>query len=169
MALPDDDKDAVGRMIQWLYTRNFELTIPISAETSGECYLQLAKLNTLADKYDIYLLRNRIVDELFDLAVPPKDIKPPQIPVVAYVYKNTAERSSFRKLMVAWYAYRVDFVWYEKETTKAMLAEVPQDFAIDLAMAIAVRHKYPDRRAPFTQPSSAYHETPPKKGAEDHA
>ncbi len=169
MSLPDDDKDSVGRMIQWLYTRNFELTVPISVETSEECWFQLAKLNTLADKFDIYHLKNQIVDELFDLAKPPRKIKPPQIPAVAYVYKNTTEGSSFRKLMVAWCTYHIDLAWYDKESTGDSLAEVSQDFAIDLAMALGARLKYPDRKSPFTQSSSAYHETPPKKDDEDHA
>ena len=125
MSLPDDDKSSVERMLKWLYTRKLELTIPVSKRTSEECYLQLAQLNTLADKYDIYLLKNRIVDELFDLAKPPRNIQPPQIPAIAYVYMNTTEGSSFRKLLVAWYAYGgVDCIWYDRETTRNMIAGV---------------------------------------------
>ena len=58
MSLPDDDKSSVERMLKWLYTRKLELTVPVSIETSHECYMQLAQLNTLADKYDVYLLKN---------------------------------------------------------------------------------------------------------------
>lgn len=169
MSLPDHDKDSVGRMIQWLYTRKFELTFPVSSETSGECYMQLAKLNTLADKYDIYLLKNQIVDELFDLTKPPRNFKPPQISVTKYVYDNTTEGSSFRKLLVAWYVYRIDLKWYDCDTTKATLAEVSQDLAIDLAVALGVRQKYPERPNPFTLPSTFYHEEPPKKADEGYA
>ncbi|KAF6229857.1 hypothetical protein HO133_004194 [Letharia lupina] len=169
MSLPDHDKDSVGRMIQWLYTRKFELTFPVSSETSGECYMQLAKLNTLADKYDIYLLKNQIVDELFDLTKPPRGFKAPQISVVAYVFNNTTEGSSFRKLLVAWYAYRIDLEWYDFDNTKAALAEVSQEFTIDLVVALGVRQKYPERRSPFTLPSSVYHEAPLKKTDEGHA
>lgn len=172
MPLPDDDKDAVERMISWLYTRKFELTVPVSKETSEERYMQLAKLNTLADKYDIYPLKNRIVDELFYLEKAPKKpytVRTPSIAVITYVYNNTTEGSSFRKLMVAWYAYHIEFDWYDRDTTRGSLAEVSQAFAIDLVMALGARHKYPNRRSPFTLASSAYHETPPTKAGEDGA
>lgn len=168
MSLPDHDKDSVGRMISWLYTKNLELTKPVSNETSEECYMQLAKLNTLADKYDMYLLKNHIVDELFDLTKPPRGHKPPQAPVIAYVYNNTTEGSTFRKLMVAWYAYRIDPTWYERDATKDDLAEVSQDFSIDLVMALGARTKHPQRKSLFIQPSSTYHEKPPKKTDGDH-
>lgn len=169
MSLPEDDKDSVGRMIQWLYTRKFELTFPVSSETSGECFMQLAKLNTLADKYDIYLLKNQIVDELFDLTKPPRNFEPPQISVTKYVYDNTTEGSSFRKLLVAWYVYFIDLEWYDGKHTKAWLATVSQEFAIDLVVALGVRQKYPERPSPFTLPSPVYHEEPPKKADEGHA
>ena len=169
MSLPEDDKDSVERMIQWLYTRKFELTFPVSSETSGECYMQLAKLNTLADKYDIYLLKNQIVDELFGLTKPPGNSHPPDISIIKYVYDNTTEGSSFRKLLVAWYVYGIDFKWYDSDTTKATLAEASQEFAIDLVVALGVRQKYPERPSPFTLPSTVYHEEPPKKADEGHA
>lgn len=88
MILPEDDKDSVRRMIQWLYSRKLGLKRPVSDETSDECYMQLAKLNTLADKYDIYLLKNDIVDELFHLQKPPRDFKPPPTSVVAYILQQ---------------------------------------------------------------------------------
>ncbi|KAL9073492.1 MAG: hypothetical protein Q9161_002913 [Pseudevernia consocians] len=163
MSLPEEDKDSVGRMIQWLYTRKFELTTPVSKKTSQECYMQLAMLNTLADKYDIFLLKNHIVDELFDLTKELRNFQPPLIPVVAYVYNNTTERSSFRKLMVAWYAFGIELKWYELDHTKILLAEASQEFAIDLVVALAAKLEYPERRPPFTLPSSSYHETPPEK------
>lgn len=169
ISLPDHDKDSVARMVQWLYTRKFELTVSISIETSAECYLQLAKLNTLADKYDIYLLKNHIVDELFDLTKHlARNVKPPQMPVISYVYNNTTEGSSFRKLMVAWYAYGIDFEWYAKDATKSVIAGVSQEFAIDLVIALAARISDPGQKSPFTGPSSAYHETPPKNADEGH-
>lgn len=162
MSLPDHDKDSVGRLIQWLYTRKFNLTVPVSVETSEECYMQLAKLNTLADMYDIYLLKNQIVDELFNITKHPKDLKPPQLPVVTYVYDNTTGGSSFRKVLVAWYAYKIKFEWYAKETTRDELAKVSHEFAIDLALALGMRQQYPGRKSPFELPGSVFHETPPK-------
>lgn len=169
MILPEDDKDSVRRMIQWLYSRKLGLKRPVSDETSDECYMQLAKLNTLADKYDIYLLKNDIVDELFHLQKPPRDFKPPPTSVVAYIYNNTTRTSSFRKLMVAWYAHLIDFEWYGSDATRDWLAEVCHDFAIDLVLALGTKEKYPDRSSPFTLPTSVFHEMPPKKVDEGHA
>ena len=167
MSLPEDDKDSVGRMIQWLYTRKYDLTISVCKETSGKRYMQLAKLNTLAEKYGIYLLKNDIVDELFALTKPPGDTTPPQIPVIKHVYDNTPEGSSFRKLMVASCAYRINFKWYSLDTTKEHLANVSHEFAVDLAIALGVRIEHPDRENPFTLPSSTFHETPPKEANEE--
>ena len=173
MPLPEDDKDSVERMIQWMYTKKIDLTVPVSDETSAECYMQLAKLNTLAEKYDIYLLQNNIVDELFNLRKP--STKPftillrPQMPVIKHVYDNTMEGSSFRKLIVAWYTYHGDFKWYDKDTTRDRLAEVSHDFAIDLAMELGARQQHPDRISPFTLPRETFYEKPPKQGDKDHA
>ncbi len=162
MTLPDDDKDTLGRMIHWLYTKKLDLTVPIDRETSAKCYMQLAKLNTLADKYDIYLLKNDIVDELFDLTKAPKNVKAPQISVIKYIYDNTTLGSSFRKLMVAWCAYLIDFKWYDTEEAKHHLTRVSQDFAVDLAIELGARHNHPDRKSPFALPSSTFHETSPE-------
>lgn len=159
MPLPEDDKESVGRMILWLYTKRLDLTAPVSAETSNECYMQLAKLNTLAEKYDIPLLKNDIVDELFNLKKTSKNTEPPQISVVKHVYDNTPARSSFRKLMVAWYTYHINYTWYEEDEGREKLAIVSQDFAIDLALSLGMIQKYPDRKSPFTLPKEKFHET----------
>lgn len=168
MLLPDDDKDSVGRMIQWLYTKKFGLIFPICEKTSAECYMQLARLNTLADKYDMYQLKNDIVDDLFDLSKSPRNILPPQMPVVKYVYNNTTAESSFRKLLVAWYVYGVDGAWYSWETTRDQIACVSQDFAVDLAIAIGIKQHNPKKRNPSTLPSSTFHEAPGKVAKENH-
>ena len=169
MPLPDDDKDLVGSMIEWLYTKKLHLTTPISKETLNVCYMELAKLNALAEKYDIRSLRNGIIDEfflLFELGKPPKNFQPPQIPPITYVYDTTSERSSLRKLMVAWYAYHINFGLYEKDTTRAILAGVSPDFVLDLAIEFGLRQKYPDRNSPLTRPSKDFHESAPNEPLE---
>ena len=167
MTLPDDDKDLVGSMIQWLYTKKLHLTIPISTETIKVCYMELAKLNALAEKYDIRSLRNDIIDEFFELGKSPKNFQPPQISPIKYVYDTTSELSSLRKLMVAWYAYHINFVWYEKDSTRNALAGVSPDFVLDLAIEFGLRQKYPDRKSPFTRPSKDFHESAPNEPQEE--
>ena len=169
MPLADDDKDSVRRMISWLYTKRVECTVPDTEKTSHECYMQLARLNTLADKYDVYLLKNHIVDQIFTLSKPPSQIRPPHCLIVAYVFDNTTTESSFRKLLVAWYAYRIDFGFYDSDTVKDMLADASQEFAIDLVVALGLKMRHPDRKNPFTLPSSTFHETPPKRVDEKEA
>ena len=166
MPLPDDDKDLIGSMIKWLYTKKLHLTIPVSKETSNVCYMELAKLNALAEKYDILSLRNDIIDEFFELSKSPKNFQPPQIPPIKHVYDTTSERSSLRKLMVAWYAYHINFAWYERDITKDTLAEISPDFAIDLAIELGLRQKYPNRKSPFTRPSLECHESAPNEPEE---
>ena len=167
MSLPDDDEDLVGSMIQWLYTRKLHLTIPISEETSNICYMEVAKLNALAEKYDILSLRNDIIDEFFELRKSPKNFYPPQTISVQHVYDTTSGRSSLRKLMVAWYAYDIDFAWYSEDYTSGMLSKISQDFAIDLAIEFGLRQKHPDRKSPFTRPSKDFHESAPNEPQEE--
>lgn len=169
MQLPEDDTASVGRMVPWLYTKKIDLTVPVCDATSAECYMQLAQLNALAEKYDIRSLKNDIVDEIFDLRKPPKNIKPPQMPVIMHVYNTTTGGSSFRKLLVAWYVYGIDCEWYAKDSTRDELVEASPDFAIDLVVAMGVKQKYPERTNPFNQGNSAFHETSPKKVDQDHA
>ena len=168
MSLPEDDRDSVGRMIQWLYTKKFNLVDAVDEHTSDEHFLQLAKLNTLAEKYDIYLLRNDIVDALFDFLNGEAPFWLGRS-TVQYLYDNTTKASTFRKLTVAWYVYGIHLEWYEHDTIRDQLASVPQECAIDLAIAFAVRLEHLDRQSPFELPSSDFHEKPPKEAEQDHA
>ena len=167
MSLPDDDKDAVEGMVQWLYTKKLHVTTPVSRETSKVCYMELAKLNALAEKYDIRSLRNDIIDEAFDLGKSPKNFEPPQTSTIKCVYETTSERSSLRKLMVAWYAYHINFEWYERDTIRDTLAGMPPDFAIDLSIELGLRQKDPNRKSSFTRSSNDFHESAPNKPQEE--
>lgn len=108
MDLPDDEIESIGRMIQWLYSKQYELakwSFGDKKITANTRFWQLAKLNTLADKYNIIGLTNDIVDQLYIMRS--KGV-PPQLPVAAYIYGNTTENSSFRKLLIAWYSWEID-------------------------------------------------------------
>lgn len=164
MSLPDDDVEAFESMTLWLYTQKLELSDPITEETSSECYWQLAKLNTLADKYDITTLKNLIVDKLFELSVPPKYVSPPQMDVITYVYQNTTEKSSFRKLLVAWYTWNIDFKWYRGDNTRDVILKLPE-FTADLAISLALRTEY-NAINPLEGRSSNYHEKPAEEVVE---
>ena len=157
--LPEDDAESVERLIQWLYTKHFQLVKPTSTVTQEECYMQLATLNTLAEKYNIVALKNQIVDELFTLTEHRDFNTPPQRPVISYVYNNTSEGSYFRKILVAWYTWMIDFTWYGKDVSTQVLQSIP-DFATDLSKSLGLRIAHPKKTNPLLSSSSAFHETP---------
>lgn len=162
---------AVGRLVQWLYSRTYTLSPWETAEETNDRFWQLARLNTLADKYDMSALTNGIVDGLFvyhsEKQRSGKSFYGPQIDLVSYVYENTTEKSSFRKYVVAWYAWAVDIDWYDKSTARERLLEVHHDFTVDLAMALGQRLAFPSRVDPFTLPSSVYYEDEKPGGSEE--
>lgn len=156
MALPEDDPGTVERFMQWLCFKSLGLTKGVSAETWDERYWQLARLNTFADKFDIGLLKNSIVDELFALQSTP-DTSPPQLPVVGYIYENTTETSSLRKVIVGWYAWHINFDWYTRSSTPAILEDIPK-FVADLATAMSQRVQHPSLNSPFCSDPCSYYE-----------
>lgn len=168
MDLPDDEIKSVERMTQWLYTKQYELAtwdpddIPITANTR---YWQLAKLNTLADKYNLIGLSNDIVDQLY--IIHSKDV-PPQLPVVTYVYENTTKNSAFRKLLIAWYSWEIDMNWYQDANARESLLEVPE-FAVDLAIAFGTKAELPAQKNPFLCDKSMYYQQPEKVPTGDAA
>lgn len=167
MNLPDDDVDAVKRMLQWLYTQQLKLTNIISEADSAACYLELAKLNTVVDKYNVMTLKNIIIDKLFELTKGPHNVKPPQMPIVYYIYNNTTASSAFRKVLVAWYTWNIDFEWYKKSSTQGILHSY-SEFAGDLAIALARKSAFRETN-PLLGPSSAFHETFPGKAMEGNS
>ncbi|KAK0515911.1 hypothetical protein JMJ35_001945 [Cladonia borealis] len=155
MALPEDDPETVERFMQWLYFKSIGLTKGVSPETWDECSLQLARLNTLADKFDVGLLKNSIIDELFALAKIAAWL--PETPVIAYIYENTTETSSLRKLIVEWHVWQIDYDWYTHSDTRADLKTMPA-FVADLAIAMSRRVQDPSLESPFHSDPSSYYE-----------
>ena len=84
--------------------------------------------------------------------------------VITYVYNNTTEKSSFRKLIVAWYTWNIDFKWYKDENTRDVFLKLPE-FTADLAIALALKAGY-NVRNPLESLSSNYHEKPAEEVAE---
>ena len=159
MDLIDDDVDAVDRLVQWLYTKTYTISPFDSEEHANERFHQLARLNTLADKYQIYALRRTIISRMREphmesWKIPPF---PPRMSVVAYVYDNTSERSDFRKMMVEWYTWGIPMRWYEVKETRDDLLSVSKDFSVDLAIALGQKIAFPNRQCPFRS-NWAHHE-----------
>lgn len=154
--LKDQDVEAVERMVQWLYSGQYELVKWSSEDdenTASTRYWQLAKLNTLADKYNIIGLSNTIIDQLYILHS--KNFVP-QLEIAAYVYDNTTENSAFRKLFIAWYAWEIDMKWYQNDSARKSLLEIPE-MAVDIAIAFGIKASDPAKKTPFRYDKSKYY------------
>lgn len=158
MALPDEDCGAIDRMVQWLCTSDHQLSPYNSRENATDRYWELAKLNVLADKYDITKLKNDIIDQLYDdRNTEKKNAFPPPFSVVVYIYDDTSERSAFRKLMIAWLTWHLNTDLFDSPNTKALLLE-NGEFAADLAIALGQRVGQPDRKNAFACDRAIYYE-----------
>lgn len=156
MNLPDHDIESVERMIQRLYSKQYELANWSSQDFSTTAimrYWQLAKLNTPAEKFNIIGLSNNIIDQLYILH---SKNSSPQPYVAAYIYNNTTENSSFRKLLIAWYAWEIDMKWYQAASARELLHKVP-DMAVDLAIAFGNKARDPAQKNPFKYDKSTYY------------
>ena len=117
---------------------------------------QLVRLNTFADKFDVEVLKNSIIDEFF-MGSKQLDGWSPETPVIAYIYENTTEPSSLRKLIVDWYVWQIDHDWYTDSGTRAALDMIPT-FVTDLAIAMSRRVHNPSLKNPFNSDPSSYYE-----------
>lgn len=140
MTLPEDSPDAFEGLTQWLYFKNFpfnETAAKGSPAEAEELYLQSAYLYVAADKYNIPELKDDIIDRMCCIQHE-RGITPPQKTVIDYIYENTTRKSQFRRLLVAWYVWRIKLEWFSGEHMSSFLAE-RQEFAADLAITMAAR------------------------------
>ncbi len=158
MDLPDEDVGSLNRLVQWLYTKRYEVDNYDSEENLRARYWQLARLNALADKYDIVTLRNDIVDKFFAIFSPRKaaHLPNPSKDLVEYVYTNSSKCCALRDLLAAVYCWKVPYHWYSAVGVKDNLNTIPA-FGVDIAIAMA--QKLLGKGDPFKGKASIYHET----------
>lgn len=156
MKLPEDDLDTFKRFLSWLYTKKYALSACGASVLTEERYLQLAKLHVLADKLGVSTLKNGIIDRLFEMKKLPST-RSPQQSTITYVYANSARGSAFRKLLVDWYTWHIDFKWYNDLGSLDVLLDVP-DFAAEVARALGGRLADPQQRSLFLGKSSNLYE-----------
>ena len=150
MYLIDDEVDDFERFVSWLYTKQYEL--PDIAEAR---FMALAELYGLADKYDLGKLKNKIIDQLFELNQAMAEL--PSLTVMTCVYRNSTPKSAIRRFLVAWSAGCIDPSWYSKESTRKYLIQNPE-YAADLVIAMGERRDRPASGAPFAKEGSCYYE-----------
>ena len=119
--------------------------------------MRVATVYAAAEKYDIVMLKNALVDSIFSAAQSHPRPRHPTLKVISYIYDTTPPGSPLRRLMVAWQTWHAFRSWFEFENTPARLAEIPE-FAADLACSMGMRHYGNFKSSPFTGKSDVYHE-----------
>jgi hypothetical protein len=154
--LPEGDADTFERFVQWIYSGEYILSGFKTGTATFDSHNQLAELYTLADKLQVYRLKNDIVNKFFDLMIDEPAL-PPQISTICYIYENSTWNSPLRRLMVDWYTWGFCLQWYNGDDAKATLSECPE-FAVDLAIAMAKRVADPYTMSPLVGKAKRYHE-----------
>lgn len=157
MDLPEDDPEAFERLVQWLYTKSFDIP-PFKGDDCDDDQLvltYLARLYVAADKYGIVGLKNDVIDHWFTAK---EDSQVPDAELLKYVYANTTAKSKLRDLIVAEYVWELGFEWYRDDDSKKALCDLPE-FAADLAIALATSMDNNDAESPFLLDSSQFHES----------
>ena len=138
LKLRETNTATVNRLLDWIYTRDFQLPDPISVTKAQSFYFGLARLYALADEHGIVHLKNCVIDKFQSYSRKGESCIPNHA-LVLYVYENTAPSSTLRILLVAWYAHDVVSEWYGRKSTVDFLYKCP-DFAVGLAVELG-RHR----------------------------
>ena len=103
-------------------------------------FWQLGRLSTLADAYDVGALKDDILDKLYYICKVQKKWAAPGPDLVHYVYDNTAQRISFRRILAACFCWNAKERWFTTKTALNVLVKYPE-FAADLAIAFAQKNQ----------------------------
>lgn len=156
--LPEDDPEAFERLVQWLYTKSYDI-LPSAEEYSDDdkmIFMRLAKLYVAADKYGIVRLKNDVVDRWYKTQA--DRIQRPNIEhAVDYIYENTTSGSKLREIVVAHFVWLINYKWYKRPSTRIVLGQRPE-LATDVAIAMSQR-AMDNQTNPFLLDSSYFHET----------
>ncbi|KAK4690266.1 hypothetical protein P7C71_g6484, partial [Lecanoromycetidae sp. Uapishka_2] len=141
MDLPDDDRGTIDRMIQWLYSRDYDLPGAKPGPPCNECYKALVMLNILADKYGITELSKQSTKKLFKMFKNYKN--PPTMALTKEIYNNTTQSSPLRKLITDWFSWGIDLSWLTRDGNKAWLV-YNSELTADIVSALAQRVDSPE-------------------------
>ena len=134
MSLPEDDAKLFNLLVEWLYSRHYDLSLP-----TGDRYIDCARfmeptqLYVLANKYAVTKLKNHVAETLFH-NMKLRGSAGPDIDTVAYAYRNLPRTSGFRTLLADFHACNIKHEWYEQAATKRFLQKNPK-FAFEVLMS----------------------------------
>lgn len=133
--LHDGDPDVFAVFVSWLYTTKLENMVD---ETSSCTKVRLIKLYLFADRYDVPILRNDVIDALY------KNWKEdPRLPISYFqeVYDTTPPRDPLRRLFV-------DLITSDTKISESVLESheyYPKEMLLDLVGALS------NQLAPFRE------------------
>ena len=176
MEIPEDDPDQFELLVQWLYTKKLDLPNPDTDEAHEERYLQLCNLYVLTDKYRMMGMNNYIIDRFF-MMLPKKPaphspiskpsfkpvLKSPQTKVIIYIYKNTTNDCTLRKLLVAWFVSIIKHYQLSPQNTAHNFLCTLPEFSADLVIAMTNKLSHTKEKDPMTGGSSAFHDKDPEE------
>ena len=131
MNLPEDDPEAIDRLIQWIYVKHFRFhkyAIGKSNNYGSVPLMQLATLYVVADKYGVLGLKNEVIDHLWELLGRTQNEVKVDDKIIEYVYENTLAGSKLRKLLVHWQANSTSL----RHKNKTKLVQEFPEYAADL-------------------------------------
>ena len=157
MTLPKDRSKTIDRMVQWLYSKKvpYDRNPPVtdSEVDLRDEYQELVMLYVTADKFGVVTLKNDIIDILYDLHVDEEFELMDNI--IRYIYRETPDGSSLRRLIVDWYVWHADPKAVRIPGFQRTLRRCP-DFAAELVTRLVA--KGCGRQDPWLKSSRRFHE-----------
>lgn len=159
MNLVDGDVHAFEHFVQWVYKDDVEIPLEGEIEDITAQTRELINVYILADKYDVSLLKDHIVELLFDAVRPWADEAARRRRIalrthIEHAYANTARSSKLRALLTACYTWHVDFHWFTEGPGLNWLYRNPE-IATDLAINFASRLESGKKANPFAKDKDA--------------
>ena len=128
MTLPDVDLDSFGLLVHWLYTQQ----IDIDSKDGGANVLPMAKLWTLAERFLITKLQNKIMDKLRVLVefAEKQNLKD----FLHYAYE-AKEKSPLKQLAADRMAWKTT-----QQALGAWIDHLPDGMLVDIVMSLKKEH-----------------------------
>jgi hypothetical protein len=137
--LPDDDAEALGCFLQFLYSRDYttpETETPEGTDSSGEQLLQHARIYTLAEKLGVAALKSLAHTKIHRVNSTPSG----ELAYARYVYTHTCKDDiTIRRPVASFWASRSHVLRHQvEEEWRKLCFEVPE-FAYDVLTIILDR------------------------------
>ncbi|KAL8751295.1 MAG: hypothetical protein Q9199_006519 [Rusavskia elegans] len=151
MNLAEDDVHAFERFIRWVYERHVDISLecPLHGDKFDKFDFLMTRMREfidlwiLADKYDVPILKNDIIDMLFQTLKHGSDpalhkLRSPRLSDIRHIYANTARGSKLRKFVTACNAWLPLSQFFTGQQGSNWLRDNPE-FGTDLAIEFVSR------------------------------